>query len=113
MSRTLKRSAWSYDIRSGARVLRAFARQRRVLIERMREPRREWPYVAHRQVLVRRAEERAARNPMQSQGADASRAAYPVGYEGVPQFTREYGRMFGKPPVTDARESRARVGDAA
>lgn len=54
-----------------------------------------------------------ARRLMQSQGASASRAAYAVGYESVPQFTREYGRMFGKPPVTDAREARERRGDVA
>lgn len=39
---------------------------------------------------------------MQSQGASASRAAYTVGYESVPQFTREYGRMFERPPAADA-----------
>ena len=44
-----------------------------------------------------------ARRLMQSQGASASRAAYAVGYESVPQFTREYGRMFGKTPAADAR----------
>lgn len=44
-----------------------------------------------------------ARRLMQSQGANASRAAYAVGYESVPQFTREYGRMFGRPPAADAR----------
>ena len=50
-----------------------------------------------------------ARRLMQSQGASASRAAYAVGYESVPQFTREYGRMFGRPPVADARISRGRA----
>ena len=44
-----------------------------------------------------------ARRLLRSQGATASRAAYAVGYESVPQFTREYGRMFGRPPATDAR----------
>ena len=39
-------------------------------------------------------------------GASASRAAYAVGYESVPQFTREYGRMFGRPPMADARAAR-------
>ena len=47
-----------------------------------------------------------ARRMMQSQGASASRAAYAVGYESVPQFTREYGRMFGRPPMADARAAR-------
>ena len=50
-----------------------------------------------------------ARRLMQSQGASASRAAYAVGYESVPQFTREYGRMFGLPPATDARASLERM----
>jgi AraC-like DNA-binding protein len=44
-----------------------------------------------------------ARRLMQSHGASASSAAYSVGYESVPQFTREYGRMFGRSPVADAR----------
>lgn len=53
-----------------------------------------------------------ARRLMQSQGASASRAAYAVGYESVPQFTREYGRMFGRPPSADARISRGRACEA-
>ena len=43
-----------------------------------------------------------ARRLMVAEGASASRAAFSVGYESVPQFTREYGRMFGLPPVRDA-----------
>lgn len=50
-----------------------------------------------------------ARRLMLSEGASASRAAFAVGYESVPQFTREYGRMFGLPPVRDAETAR---GDA-
>ncbi len=42
-----------------------------------------------------------ARRLMMSQDASASRAAFAVGYESVSQFTREYGRMFGLPPVKD------------
>lgn len=34
--------------------------------------------------------------------ADATRAAYSVGYESVSQFSREYARMFGAPPRRDA-----------
>jgi AraC-like DNA-binding protein len=37
----------------------------------------------------------------------ASTAAYDVGYQSVPQFTREYRRMFGMPPVRDAASARA------
>ncbi len=50
-----------------------------------------------------------ARNLMQSHGANASTAAYAVGYESVPQFTREYGRLFGMSPVADGRAAAARV----
>ena len=50
-----------------------------------------------------------ARRLMMSEGASASRAAFSVGYESVTQFTREYGRMFGLPPVRDAESAR---GDA-
>ncbi|ONG56303.1 AraC family transcriptional regulator [Pseudoroseomonas deserti] len=47
-----------------------------------------------------------ARRLMQAEGAGASQAAFAVGYESVPQFTREYGRLFGQPPVRDARQAR-------
>ncbi|TNC47515.1 AraC family transcriptional regulator [Rubellimicrobium rubrum] len=48
-----------------------------------------------------------ARRLMRTENLSASRAAYEVGYESVPQFTREYGRLFGLPPAKDARASRA------
>lgn len=54
-----------------------------------------------------------ARRLMQSQGASAGRAAHAVGYESVPQFTREYGRMFGRSPAADARAAMARVRESA
>lgn len=47
-----------------------------------------------------------ARRLMTSQGASASSAAFAVGYESVSQFTREYGRMFGLPPVRDIAAAR-------
>jgi len=42
-----------------------------------------------------------ARRLMLADGVNASTAAHAVGYESVQQFTREYGRMFGLPPVRD------------
>ncbi len=48
-----------------------------------------------------------ARRLMLSAGATASSAAFAVGYESVPQFTREYGRMFGRPPVRDTGVARS------
>ena len=48
-----------------------------------------------------------ARRLVLTQGMAASRAAYAVGYESVPQSTREYARMFGAPPGRDARGQRA------
>jgi AraC-like DNA-binding protein len=47
-----------------------------------------------------------ARRLMVAKGASASTAAYDVGYESVPQFTREYRRMFGMPPVRDVLAAR-------
>ena len=44
-----------------------------------------------------------ARRLMRYEAASASRAAFAVGYESVPQFTRDYGKLFGAPPVRDAR----------
>jgi len=48
-----------------------------------------------------------ARRLLLAEGMAAGRAAYAVGYESVPQFTREYARMFGTPPGRDARGRRA------
>lgn len=50
-----------------------------------------------------------ARRLMLSEDASASSAAYAVGYESVSQFTREYGRLFGAPPVRSARAARAQI----
>lgn len=52
-----------------------------------------------------------ARRLMQSEGLSASHAAFEVGYESVSQFTREYGRLFGLPPVrdTEAAKTKARA----
>ncbi|MGA0534152.1 AraC family transcriptional regulator N-terminal domain-containing protein [Hansschlegelia sp. KR7-227] len=50
-----------------------------------------------------------ARRLMLSEDATASSAAYAVGYESVSQFTREYGRLFGAPPVRSARAAKAQV----
>jgi AraC-like DNA-binding protein len=42
-----------------------------------------------------------ARRLMLAENADATRAAYQVGYESPSQFNREYSRMFGAPPRKD------------
>ena len=47
-----------------------------------------------------------ARRLMLAEGRTAGHAAFEVGYESVPQFTREYGRLFGRPPVRDVRAVR-------
>lgn len=47
-----------------------------------------------------------ARRLMLADGASASSAAFKVGYESVSQFTREYSRTFGQPPVRDVRSAR-------
>jgi AraC-like DNA-binding protein len=38
-----------------------------------------------------------------------SSAAFEVGYESVTQFTREYARMFGQPPMRDINAARANL----
>lgn len=48
----------------------------------------------------------AARQRMLTEGIDATRAAYDVGYESVSQFSREYSRFFGQPPMRDIRALR-------
>ncbi len=47
-----------------------------------------------------------ARRLMLAQGLKPSVAAYEVGYESVPQFTREYRRQFGQPPGRETRPAR-------
>ena len=37
---------------------------------------------------------------------DASAAAYQVGYVSRSQFTREYSRLFGAPPLRDVEQIR-------
>jgi len=48
-----------------------------------------------------------ARRLMLSDNLDASTAAYRVGYESPSQFSREYSRQFGAPPVRDIAGLRA------
>ena len=38
---------------------------------------------------------------------DAASAAFEVGYESASQFSREYGRLFGQPPIRDVRALRS------
>ena len=54
-----------------------------------------------------------ARRLMLSEGVSASSAAFAVGYESVPQFTREYRRMFGLPPVRDTEATKRAAATAA
>jgi AraC-like DNA-binding protein len=42
-----------------------------------------------------------ARRLMLAEHADAASAAFRVGYESPSQFSREYARMFGAPPIRD------------
>jgi AraC-like DNA-binding protein len=42
-----------------------------------------------------------ARQMMLVENADATQTAYQVGYESPSQFSREYSRMFGAPPIRD------------
>jgi len=48
-----------------------------------------------------------ARQRMLMDGLDATSAAYEVGYESVSQFSREYSRFFGQPPMRDIKTLRA------
>lgn len=47
-----------------------------------------------------------ARRLMVSDGLDAARAGFTVGYESPSQFSRDYSRVFGRAPAQDARRLR-------
>jgi AraC-like DNA-binding protein len=49
----------------------------------------------------------AARGRMLLNGLDAASAAFEVGYESASQFSREYSRFFGHPPMRDIKNLRA------
>jgi AraC-like DNA-binding protein len=53
-----------------------------------------------------------ARERMVNEGIDAASAAFEVGYESASQFSREYRRFFGMPPMRDVKE-RLVVGEMA
>ena len=44
-----------------------------------------------------------ARRLMLAGKMDATNAAYEVGYESPSQFSREYSRLFGSPPLRDIK----------
>jgi AraC-like DNA-binding protein len=48
-----------------------------------------------------------ARSRMLVDGLDAASAAFEVGYESPSQFSREYSRLFGQPPMRDVRTLRS------
>jgi AraC-like DNA-binding protein len=47
-----------------------------------------------------------ARRLMLAEDFDATSAAYQVGYESPSQFSREYSRLFGAPPMRDIERLR-------
>lgn len=54
----------------------------------------------------------AARRLMLENGSTIETVATAVGYESAPQFSREYARMFGRPPRRDARTLAEFVNDS-
>lgn len=50
-----------------------------------------------------------ARRLMLADGLEASAAGYRVGYESASQFSREYSRLFGAPPLRDLARLRSTV----
>lgn len=50
-----------------------------------------------------------ARRLMLAEGLEASAAGYRVGYESPSQFSREYSRLFGAPPLRDLARLRASI----
>jgi AraC-like DNA-binding protein len=50
---------------------------------------------------------------MLTEHLDAATAAFQVGYESPSQFSREYSRLFGAPPLRDITNLRESAADAA
>lgn len=50
-----------------------------------------------------------ARQLMLNAGLDAGTSGLKVGYESVSQFSREYARLFGAPPVKDIKQLRSQI----
>lgn len=61
------------------------------------------PLQYHKQVRMQEA-----RRLLFLEGQDAATTAFQVGYASASQFSREYARMFGRPPRTDAAFLRTR-----
>ncbi|KWX72736.1 AraC family transcriptional regulator [Paenibacillus jilunlii] len=52
-----------------------------------------------------------ARRLLLTEFLDAADAGYRVGYESPSQFSREYARMFGLPPISDVKHMRDSIND--
>ncbi|MMZ65283.1 HTH-type transcriptional activator RhaR [compost metagenome] len=50
-----------------------------------------------------------ARRLLIAESLEAADVSYKVGYESPSQFSREYARMFGLPPIRDAKRLRDTV----
>ena len=59
--------------------------------------------------FLKRVRLNEARRLMMAQSIDASTAAYQVGYESPSQFSREYSRLFGLPPLRDIKQLTAEL----
>ena len=59
--------------------------------------------------FVKRLRLNEARRLMLMENCDAATAAIQVGYESASQFSREYSRQFGAPPLRDIRELQGSV----
>ena len=59
--------------------------------------------------FLKRVRLNEARRLMLANHADASTAAYQVGYESPSQFSREYSRLFGLPPLRDIKQLTAEL----
>lgn len=52
----------------------------------------------------------SARRLLLAEGLDAATAGFRVGYESPSQFSREYARLFGRPPMSDVQHLRDLLG---
>ena len=80
-------------------ILASQSASRETVVEELTRGRVETPLQYQKELRLLEA-----RRLLTTGGASVTAAAYEVGYESPSQFSREYSRLFGAPPLRDIRQ---------